>query len=247
MSWDELYQSFAAARRQNIKEEAARIVSQARRQLATNTSDDWTKLGEFLRDDDRKWLLAEVFSTAPVPKRIFSAFIRAAICESNPSLNKYFVKPCIASYGHRKVNEALLEFVENGTAFEIAGAVAALYWANMSIQFSGNVPEYTLEYATADSRKAYLELNDVWDRKRRLYLQIFVTNEDLQVRRQIIPSLALKESAYPDDLKPLVAQAIDIARQHSDDYIRHRVEVQLGNEKLLKPLPDRGTMEDAEP
>jgi hypothetical protein len=38
-----------------------------------------------------------------------------------------------------------------------------------------------------------------------------------------------------------VAQAVEIARNHDDDYIRHRVEVQLGKERLLKPLPHRDT------
>ncbi len=109
----------------------------------------------------------------------------------------------------------------------------------MAISFSGIVPEYTLEYATPDSRKAYLELNDVWQRKHRTYLQVFVANEDVTVRRQVIPSLNLDESAYTDDLKPLVQRAVAIARSNSDEYIRHRVEVQFGNERLLKPLPDR--------
>jgi hypothetical protein len=59
------------------------------------------------------------------------------------------------------------------------------------------------------------------------------------VRRGILPGLELEESAYPESLRPLVAQAVEIARNHDDDYIRHRVEVQLGNERLLKPLPHR--------
>jgi hypothetical protein len=49
----------------------------------------------------------------------------------------------------------------------------------------------------------------------------------------------LDAAAYPDDLKPLVGEAIHIARTHSDGYIRQRVEVQLGNERLLEPLPHR--------
>jgi hypothetical protein len=85
----------------------------------------------------------------------------------------------------------------------------------------------------------YLELEDVWLRRRSLLLREFVANGNVHVRRSIIPSLKLEESAYPDDLKPLVAQAIEIARNHEDEYIRHRVEVQLGNERLLKPLPHR--------
>jgi hypothetical protein len=84
-----------------------------------------------------------------------------------------------------------------------------------------------------------LALNDVWQRKRETFLRVFVNNDDVTVRRQIIPSLNLDESAYPDELKPLVRRAVEIARNHTDEYIRHRVEVQLGNERLLRPIPDR--------
>jgi hypothetical protein len=74
-------------------------------------------------------------------------------------------------------------------------------------------------------------------------LREFVTNADVNVRRSIIPSLNLDEANYPDDLKPLVAQAIAIARSHPDDYIPHRVEVQLRNERLLRSLPHRDSTE----
>jgi hypothetical protein len=45
------------------------------------------------------------------------------INESNPSFNRNFVEPCIVSFGHRKVNEHLLDVVEHGSLLEIAGAV----------------------------------------------------------------------------------------------------------------------------
>jgi hypothetical protein len=65
-----------------------------------------------------------------------------------------------------------------------------------------------------------------------------VSNTNLDVRRALIPSLDLDENAYPDIYKHLVARAIQIAREHPDDYVRHRVAVQLG-EAVLEPLPAR--------
>jgi hypothetical protein len=115
----------------------------------------------------------------------------------------------------------------------------------MKIAFAGEVPKYTLEYATPESRARVLELKDVWDRKRETYLRVFVFNENVTVRRQVIPSLNLDEESYSLELKPLVQQAIEIARSHPDQYIRHRVEVQLGNERLLLPIPVR-SKEDSE-
>ena len=74
----------------------------------------------------------------------------------------------------------------------------------------------------------------MWARKRQLFLDTFINNDDVDVRRQILPSLKLQIQG--DDS---VQRVIQIARQHPDDYIRHRVEVQLGNERLLKPIPER--------
>lgn len=200
---------------------------------------------EALKDEQNKWSVAAVFKSYPVPKRLVKPFLQAAINETNPSFNRQFVEPVIESFGHRRVNEYLLDVVERGDDKAIAGAVAAFYWANMKIAFAGEVPKYTLEYATPESRARVLELKDVWDRKRETYLRVFVFNENVTVRRQVIPSLNLDEESYSLELKPLVQQAIEIARSHPDEYIRHRVEVQLGNERLLLPIPVR-SKEDSE-
>lgn len=214
-------------------------VQQARQILKNPTDSDWRWLNNGLEEEETKRFVAAVFLRYPVPKRLFNPFLDAAIRETNPSTNRQFVQPCVDSFGHRRVNEYLLDVVEGNCDESIAGAVAVLYWANMQIAFSGKVRAYTLEHATSEFRTAYEALNDVWERKRSSYLRIFVSNQDLNVRRQIIPSLKLDENAYPDALKPLVNQAIAIARSHNDDYIRHRVEVQLGNEQLLQPIPKR--------
>ena len=239
MSWEELFDAYASARRGDKHASSEQVVKEARRMLSSAKPDDWETLRQALRDGKRKWLVAAMFSRSPVPKRLLAPMIHAAIDEINPSLNRYFVEPCLASYGHRVVNEALLEYVENGSDFEKAGAVNALYWAQMPLRFSGITREFALDNATPESRDAHLELNDVWQRKRCLLLREFVANADVHVRRSIIPSLNLDEAGYPDDLKPLIAQAVEIARNHPDNYIRHRVEVQLGNERLLRPLPHR--------
>lgn len=239
MTWRDLFDSYLTARCGEDRNTMQQIAEEARRLLSKATAEDWKLLEEALGDPERKWLVAAVFVKAPVPKRLLKAMLRAAVYEINPSFNRCFVEPCIASYGHRVVNEALLDYVEKGNDFEKAGAVNALYWAGMPLRFTSDTREYTVENATPESRADYFELKDIWQHKRCLFLREFVSNENIHVRRSIIPSLKMEASAYPDDLKPLVAQAIDIARNHSDDYIRHRVEVQLGNAHLYYPLPHR--------
>jgi len=186
-------------------------VKDARGHLQNPVPSDWQWLEEALKDEQNKWFVAAVFKSYPVPKRLVKPFLQAAINETNPSFNRQFVEPVIESFGHRRVNEYLLDVVERGDDKAIAGGVAAFYWANMKIAFAGEVPKYTLEYATPESRA----------------------------------TLNLDEESYSLELKPLVQQAIEIARSHPDQYIRHRVEVQLGNERLLLPIPVR-SKEDSE-
>jgi hypothetical protein len=66
-----------------------------------------------------------------------------------------------------------------------------------------------------------------------------VANSSVEVRRSIIPSLNLNPEAYPEGHRSLLTQVVAIARAHEDDYIRHRVEVQLGSIGQLAPLPHR--------
>jgi hypothetical protein len=55
-------------------------------------------------------------------------------------------------------------------------------------------------------------------------LREFVANDDIHVRRSILPGLSLSAAHYPGELHGLVAS---IARSRPDEYIRHRVEIQV--------------------
>jgi hypothetical protein len=241
MTWDEYCERYLTERKTNL-EYLWKEISPCVYHLS-NEDIQW--LIQALEDEQRQWFVAFIVKKASggLPKRLkrvlFSPLIRAAVYERNPSLNRYFVEPCVAVFGYRQVNEALLDLVEQGSNFEKAGAVNALYWARFRFSFIKSAPEYTLEYATPESKAAYEALADIRLRKQCLFLREFVSNPNLDVRRSIISNLVLNPSCYADELKPLVLNAIEIARVHSDDYIRHRVEVQLGTKCLLKPLPHR--------
>ncbi|MEU1454628.1 hypothetical protein [Streptomyces avermitilis] len=49
------------------------------------------------------------------------------------------------------------------------------------------------------------------------------------MRRCVLPGLPLRKSIYPPELHALVDAAVAIARSHPDEYIRHRVEHQVGD------------------
>lgn len=204
---------------------------------------DEADLGWFLAalgDVERKWLVARLALDADtIPDSLLEPLLDAGIDEPDPSFNRQFIDPCMRVFGARRVNEHLLDVWETGDDLRKAGAIRALYWAQVSLTFKGDAPEYSLEHATPESREEFLSLTDIWLRKHDLNLKTFVFNEDLDVRRSVIPHLDLDPDNYAEADRPLVEQAIRIARESADEYIRHRVEVQLGNEDRLMPIPPR--------
>jgi hypothetical protein len=131
---------------------------------------------------------------------------------------------------------------ENGSDREKAGAVQALYHV-------GRVGVPDSYWRRPDSGAAFKLLGDPWIRQRCLLLREFVNNPSVLVRQRIIPHLDLIDvSSYPEQLQPLVPQAIQIARNHPDAYIRHRLEIQMGSDdrQLFAPLPamERSEAED---
>ncbi|MEU9050599.1 hypothetical protein AB0D37_09350 [Streptomyces sp. NPDC048384] len=159
-----------------------------------------------------------------LPELLFDPLLRTAVLDPDPSHNRLFVEPAVTVFGRRRVQTALIEYVRTGTDHERAGAARAWYWAQAPLRFRGGrtrvpTPESKAEFdAVADLRAAWHEAT----------LREFVSNDDLDVRRCILPGLPLNPAHYPADLHDLVAKAVHIARTHSDEYLRHRVEHQLG-------------------
>ncbi|MDZ8184795.1 MAG: hypothetical protein RMX96_08090 [Nostoc sp. ChiSLP02] len=245
-SWDNYCVRYLAALGTDLADETLKnLWSETRQHFLSASEEDINWFIQALEDEQRKlfvvFMANKVTKSAPkhLKEVLFYPLIRAAIYERNPSLNRSFVEPCVIAFGHRLVNEALLEFVEHGSNFEKAGAINALYWAQVPLRFDGKVPSFSKEYATPESQAAYDALADIHLRKRCLFLTEFVKNYSVEVSRSIIPSLILDPLLYPDELKHLIPKAIAIAKTHTDSYISHRIEVQLGTESLLQPLPLR--------
>jgi hypothetical protein len=168
----------------------------------------------------------EASDAGSVPEDWFEPLIRAAVHEPDPSFNRQLVEPAIAAFGRRRVQLALIAYLDTGTAPDIAGAARAWYWTQVPLVYVGGsknaTPESTAEYeAFSDLRKRY----------RYIALRRFVTEDDLDVRRCILPGIPLYPRAYPADMHDLVARAVQIARTSSDEYLRHRVEIQVGSSR----------------
>jgi hypothetical protein len=238
IDWDAVYAGYQAAWdamcRRARPHKPFVLPSTALPRLAIPTAEDVRWLTLALKDDGsypmgKKWLVAEVARAVSMNDALLEPMLDAAVEETNPSNNRLFVEPCMEAFGPRRVNEYLLSVLERGTDVRKAGAARALYWAQVGLVFPGGTPSFDDELATQESRDAYALLDDVWKRKRQLLLEVFVTNSSVEVRRWVIPGLNLNPAAYPESHRPLVTQAIAIARAHDDEYIRHRVEIQLSD------------------
>ncbi len=174
----------------------------------------------------RAAVVAGVSGLETWPEDVFDAMIRAIVHDPNPSFNRQLIEPVLAGVGRRRVQTALLDLLSNGTDAEKAGSARAWYWAQGSLRFDGEA-NFKAGIATEESQQEYDAVKDLRVRWRETQLRTFVSNEDVDIRRCILPGMSLNPDHYPAGLRDLVVRAIHIARTHPDEYIRHRVEHQL--------------------
>lgn len=153
----------------------------------------------------------------------FEPLIGAAVYEPDPSFNRWFVEPAINAFGRRRVQMELLTFLRTGTDRERAGSARAWYWTGLPLR-QQHLRVGTLAEVVGDEADKAPDVVTAW---RETSLREFVDNEDLDVRRCILPGLRLNPEAYPPELRARVDTAVAIARSHPDEYIRHRVEIQV--------------------
>ncbi|MGW3286597.1 hypothetical protein ACWDR3_18360 [Streptomyces sp. NPDC001002] len=158
-----------------------------------------------------------------LPEQLFDPLIRTAVLDPDPSHNRMFVEPAIVAFGRRRVLTALIAYLRTGTNPERAGAALAWYWAWAPVRRHAGQETVPAAELRADP-DALADLSAEW---REAALREFTANEDLDVRRCILPLLSLVPARYPADLHDLVAEAVHIARTHPDEYLRHRVEIQV--------------------
>lgn len=160
-----------------------------------------------------------------MPDEWFEPLLRAAVHEPNPSFNRQLVEPAIAAFGRRRVQVALLDYLDTGDPAEAAGAARAWYWTSVVRHLPGTMT------MTPESAAEYEAVSDLRERYRLTALRRFLADDDLDLRRCILPGLTLDPQMYPSQMRDQVTQAVQIARTSNDDYLRHRVEIQVAPER----------------
>ena len=179
-----------------------------------------------------------VYAARCVPEGLLEAMIRSGVETIDPSYNKQFIWPCLVSHGRRRVLTILQGIARNGTDFEKAGAANARYWATEI----PSVPYYWPDDSSdAPSTRRDDSIGDLHAEWTEWVLGEFVRNPNVEVLRSLIYWLP---ETYEPDPKAL-EEALRIAAANHDGYIRHRLQVQMGQSVMLQPLPHRAAPPDS--
>ncbi|MDI6096990.1 hypothetical protein QLQ12_00010 [Actinoplanes sp. NEAU-A12] len=161
-----------------------------------------------------------------MPDEWFEPLLRAAVYEPDPSFNRQLVEPAIAAFGRRRVQVALIDYLDTGAPADAAGAARAWYWTSVGVRY---LPGTTT--MTPESAAEFEAVSDLRERYRLTALRRFLADDDLDLRRCILPGLTLDPQMYPSQMRDQVTQAVQIARTSNDHYLRHRVEIQVKRER----------------
>jgi len=160
-----------------------------------------------LRDSNRKWFAAALLSQkSDVVGPLLHDLLRAAMVEPDPSLCRSFVKP-LAATSWEEVVSTMVEIADSGTAVERAGFGRALYWLKAE-----------LAEAPAD---AIVILNS-WA------MREFVRTDDVVTQRCLISGLQFEPEYLDETARSIRDSAVNKARASTDEYVRHRLAIQLG-------------------
>lgn len=143
-----------------------------------------------------------------LPETYFAPLLRVVIYEADPSFTQDFLTPALRAFGHRKVQEALQQYLEQGTPREQVGALRAWYWA----------------WKPCDE--------DLRVKRNSFLLKRFVECEDLAVQRSIIFFLSLSPCDYSEAYQSLIPTAIHLAHTHPDASVRQHLEEKLRRQGL---------------
>ena len=161
-----------------------------------------------LSDDIKKWFAAGFLAVVPHachPLRL--VLLRAAIMEENPSSNRTFILPLREVMSYPDFIKSMIEIADPKNPVEIAGVADASYWAKIDLKKS-------------DDLATRVRFNS-WRVHR------FLETQNVYARRSLLSGMSFKDADIPQDVRVARDQVITIARNHSDEYIRYRLEIQL--------------------
>lgn len=142
--------------------------------------------------------------------------LSAVVHDQCRSGNRQLIEPLVTALGYRRVQEALISYVETGTDAETIGATMAMYWARPPLRYT----HWSRREPTADSKAKHDALEDLRGRYRRACLRTFVTRECPEARFALSLGFTLDPAAYPAELLPELGRAQGIILADPSRYER---------------------------
>ncbi|MCJ8311622.1 MAG: hypothetical protein HRU38_02810 [Saccharospirillaceae bacterium] len=132
MDLDQQYQIYAQEKRNPDKNLSHHEI----RKLLGNTASNFSNskesilwLAEALTDDSKKWFVADLMKKInPIPKELLNNLIYAALLEKDPSNNRFFIGPCVKTFGQRIVTNIVYSYKFDQAVISNGGIEPVLYW-----------------------------------------------------------------------------------------------------------------------
>ncbi len=188
------------------------------------TNDEIKVFSDYLNQVDKKWFVANLFAIQKkVPEKLFESFINAGITEPDPSQNADYINPCLRVFGFERVFELLDSKFQNGNNQVKIGVCKLYYWARTPLANvkTGNKPFEIKGYLTKWNGHYYgdydwesglhFEMNEsevekckeienrLLIKRKRLLMEEFIKNRNIDVRYQIKLVLPDKLSSFPKE------------------------------------------------
>ncbi|QYJ89551.1 hypothetical protein [Shewanella halotolerans] len=133
MNLESLYEEYVQAK--SVKEKSAghQAIQKVIGKVACNFPKDnpealaWFTMA--LTHDSKKWFVAKLLEKVnPVPKALFDDLVFASLIENDPSFNKWFIAPCVRTFGVDAVKSRIMTFSVHPQVIENDGVTKVMYW-----------------------------------------------------------------------------------------------------------------------
>jgi hypothetical protein len=133
MNLESLYEEYNFAKALKDKNTGHHLIRKLVGKISSNfPKDNPHSLAWFtsaLIHDDKKWFVVKLLEKVnPLPKALFDDLVLAALTEHDPSFNKWFITPCVKSFGTEKVKSKIMTFATHPQVIENDGVNKVMYW-----------------------------------------------------------------------------------------------------------------------
>ena len=128
MDWQSQFEQWHKSIAEHKLAEANRLIEQARKSIPkTKGNDKWQWFENALQNQDTCGFVAWVFAKHPIPKALMEPFLNAGVQFGNASTIKFFVTPCLESFGVEAVDAWFISHEMSSTSVQ-EKAEMARYW-----------------------------------------------------------------------------------------------------------------------